>query len=326
LPFDEQGGLRLRNGAGIPKLPPNFSSGLNDLVRSCLNVDPALRPDARSIKIKVTELSNLIKTGVSIPLASKSVSEVRRTVQFPIPSSPKIAEIPDNNKDGNYWYLIVGILVLVSFILIIVLNQNNTSKEERIAKAISDSTAIADSLAIIVAEQERLVDSTVKAWAKKEASKQTVINDGDKSTKKSILGKEEYTYTDQVEAPKTNTRFSIGQHYAGGIVFYINNTGQHGLVCASGDQSAGSRWTSAKFICSNSILSGFNDWYLPSKEELNYMFSNLASHGIGSFSDNTYWSASEINSGDVFVQYFGDGGQYISVKDEDHFVRAVRSF
>lgn len=38
------------------------------------------------------------------------------------------------------------------------------------------------------------------------------------------------------------TNYSVGDFAQGGIVFWIDETGQHGLVCAKTDQSAGSRW------------------------------------------------------------------------------------
>ena len=36
--------------------------------------------------------------------------------------------------------------------------------------------------------------------------------------------------------------YSVGDFVQGGIVFYVDETGQHGLVCAKTDQSAGVRW------------------------------------------------------------------------------------
>jgi hypothetical protein len=107
--------------------------------------------------------------------------------------------------------------------------------------------------------------------------------------------------------------YSIGDFAHGGIVFWVDETGQHGLVCAKSDQSAGVRWdagtytytmalgdgpfsgelntsiiianqgygdgaTYAARICNElQITEGgktYGDWYLPSKEELNLMYVN----------------------------------------------------
>ena len=40
----------------------------------------------------------------------------------------------------------------------------------------------------------------------------------------------------------TSTTYSIGDFAHGGIVFWVDETGQHGLVCAKEDQSTGVRW------------------------------------------------------------------------------------
>ena len=53
--------------------------------------------------------------------------------------------------------------------------------------------------------------------------------------------------------------------------------------------------------------SGYTDWFLPSKDELNEMYKqkNL----IGGFADWEYWSSSEYNLSNAWYQYFFHGGQ-----------------
>ena len=41
---------------------------------------------------------------------------------------------------------------------------------------------------------------------------------------------------------KEPTTYSVGDFAQGGIVFWVDETGQHGLVCAKEDQSTGVRW------------------------------------------------------------------------------------
>ncbi len=45
-PFNAMGGVLLRNGAEMPELPPRFSRRLNDVMQSCLALDPLSRPAA----------------------------------------------------------------------------------------------------------------------------------------------------------------------------------------------------------------------------------------------------------------------------------------
>lgn len=72
---------------------------------------------------------------------------------------------------------------------------------------------------------------------------------------------------------------------------------------------------------------GFHDWFLPSKDELLQVFKVLGQGKLGKFSKFTYyWSSSEKDSSDAWVQNLGDGGQYDNLKGFKHLVRPVRAF
>jgi hypothetical protein len=149
---------------------------------------------------------------------------------------------------------------------------------------------------------------------------------------------------------------SIGEIYKGGIIFYLNSNGG-GLVCAESDQSTGARWgcygTSpggtgtgvgtgaantavivagcsqsgiAACICNDLVLNGYNDWFLPSKDELNLMYENLKLAGIGDFSARNYWNSSEYCSRNAWWQYFENGNQITYNKNNLSRVRCVRAF
>jgi len=167
--------------------------------------------------------------------------------------------------------------------------------------------------------------------------------------------------------------FNIGDLAYGGIVFWIDpadNT--KGLVSALQDQAI-TQWGCkgiyinnatettigsglsntnaiidncteteiAAKICNDLTLNGYNDWFLPSKDELNLMYMNLHLNGLGNFENGDgnccigwYWSSSdgETNGDAAWVQSFRDGhngmqATYdIGIKDNDNHVRAIRKF
>jgi hypothetical protein len=75
---------------------------------------------------------------------------------------------------------------------------------------------------------------------------------------------------------------------------------------------------------------GFQDWFLPSKDELNLMYINLKRKNLGGFGNDWYWSSSEMEGWSRAVeQRFSDGAQipnYASNKGNIYSVRAVRQF
>ena len=80
---------------------------------------------------------------------------------------------------------------------------------------------------------------------------------------------------------------------------------------------------------SYSIINGgvtYDDWFLPSKDELNQMYANLHSQGVGGFTSDDYWSSSEKNKIKAWKQDFNNGNQNNNGKNNTCRVRAVRAF
>jgi hypothetical protein len=152
----------------------------------------------------------------------------------------------------------------------------------------------------------------------------------------------------------------IGSNYAGGIVFYVDSTGAHGLVCAPYDQGSFSWGCVNTFISSNNnigsglsntiniisgcndapiaasicydlVLNGYSDWFLPSLNELQTMFNNLLwiqQFPIGGFSFTNYWSSSQHDISSAYYVGFGNGGSVWHNSKYNFLqpVRAIRSF
>ena len=69
---------------------------------------------------------------------------------------------------------------------------------------------------------------------------------------------------------------------------------------------------------------GNNDWYLPSKDELNKLY--LTKAVVGGFAEYDYWSSTENSATTAWVQLFSNGYQFADNKMDADFVRPVRSF
>jgi hypothetical protein len=139
----------------------------------------------------------------------------------------------------------------------------------------------------------------------------------------------------------------IGALMNGGIVFYIDETAEHGLVAAMEDiegtyewgcyqtningnnpgvspelQAIGTGYQNTLDIvsgCSETPIAasealayeseGYSDWYLPSSDELFEMYNTIgnAQGNIGGFSSNWYWSSSEGDNHVAWGVSFGSG-------------------
>ena len=164
-----------------------------------------------------------------------------------------------------------------------------------------------------------------------------------------------------VSFTKAAPSLAIGDSFFGGKIAYLYGNGC-GFVAATSDHSSQIRWHNgsstttgatgtaigiglantnaiissqggvtgnyAAGICADySVTDGgitYDDWYLPSEDELNQLYINRAL--IGSFASNYFWSSTESSINSARVQHL-DGGNKLSLsKAGIWYVRAVRTF
>jgi len=155
----------------------------------------------------------------------------------------------------------------------------------------------------------------------------------------------------------------IGLNYQGGIVFYIDETGEHGLVAAMEDLTSDYEWgchgtelsgadgtaigtgyqntldivsgcSETPIAASDAIAyesGGYSDWYLPSKHELLIMYNTIRqaheyTDDIGGFVDTWYWSSSESNDSNAWFVSFSNGNAGNFFKTTPGRVRVIRAF
>jgi hypothetical protein len=174
--------------------------------------------------------------------------------------------------------------------------------------------------------------------------------------------------TNNVISTSGTCGLAIGDTYQGGIIFYLDASGCHGLISAPSDQSTGIQWYNGIYIITNATFDGvkagqsntkliintqgagsyaaklcddliiysntglFEDWYLPSKYELNLMYQNIGQGNalglgnVGGFANLGYWSSTESGNANAWAQRFDNGGQFFYSKGFNFYVRAVRAF
>ena len=126
--------------------------------------------------------------------------------------------------------------------------------------------------------------------------------------------------------------YTVGESFGGGIIFYVDGTGKHGLIVAKEDCSPGIFWarnsgctcgatyttgasgiaigsglTNTNLISSNcctapyavkTVLNysadGYTDWFWPSYSEMNQIqIAGMANKGIGISLGEDYWTSTE---------------------------------
>ena len=77
-------------------------------------------------------------------------------------------------------------------------------------------------------------------------------------------------------------------------------------------------------IAGNYSLNGFNNWFLPSKDQLNELY--LQRDLVGGFVSLNYWASSEIDDLNAWDIEWASGFWAVSLKSITNGVRAIRAF
>lgn len=150
---------------------------------------------------------------------------------------------------------------------------------------------------------------------------------------------------------------AVGDYHEGGVIFYLDQTGRHGLVASIEDLSIDAPWWNGEFLqthawsesdgwentflivktqgdtssysaklCDDYDIEGLEFWYLPSKNELNLLFENKDL--FENIPMGLYWSSTEYETGSVWVQDFFTGEQHLNNSSDSAGIRtrAIRRF
>ena len=93
----------------------------------------------------------------------------------------------------------------------------------------------------------------------------------------------------------------IGPH--GGKVYYVDDSGEHGLEAKAADEINLLSWSDA-VTAASAYGSG---WHLPTKTELKVLYEQK--NMVGGFAKDDYWSSTELDSNSAWIQGFVEGVQ-----------------
>jgi len=157
----------------------------------------------------------------------------------------------------------------------------------------------------------------------------------------------------------------VGDFHEGGVVFWVDGTEEHGLVCSVNDigfedwgnsaigaqtnDSIGSGYNNTLnleidltsmfvdntpvHICIDLSSNGYSDWFLPSSESLRLIAENKTEisntsieNGGGLFAYDEYWTSTTKNTFELYTYHFVNDSIEVGIIDQFMGVRAVRSF
>ena len=161
-------------------------------------------------------------------------------------------------------------------------------------------------------------------------------------------------------------KHSIGESYGGGIVFYVYDNGQHGLIAAKADHSTGMQWSYGSYRYTGSTGDGLgagemNTALIVAMQMVIYqsfvvnnaakvcveysVTENDITYGdwylpslyelrllfmqksvVGGFTPLDYWSSTEANINISYYMNFSTGGSNFKTKNSYCAVRTIRSF
>jgi hypothetical protein len=97
--------------------------------------------------------------------------------------------------------------------------------------------------------------------------------------------------------------------------------GDTAYSASSGDTKA----TYAAKVCSTYTGGGWDDWFLPSRDESHQMYTNL--RFVAGWVSDQYWSSSEVTAYAASCEYYASSGNISDVWRADlKRVRPVRAF
>ena len=110
----------------------------------------------------------------------------------------------------------------------------------------------------------------------------------------------------------------------------LENTNR--IIALNNECDGGVNTNYAAYFARNYVGGGYNDWYLPSLDELNKLYLNRSA--VGGTWLAKYWTSTESSTASTLFAWFQDFSEFVGftgvqkdyLKDLNQGVRAIRSF
>ncbi len=136
-----------------------------------------------------------------------------------------------------------------------------------------------------------------------------------------------YYKTPSPAAVGTGTEIGTGAANSAALVSKMGNAA---YISRSADMTTNPNYAAKR--CEDYVIGEFDDWFLPSKDELNAMFQNLHSIGLGGLTGHrsyAYWCSSEhLKYGGyaTWAEFFSSGNFGSYDRGNLYYIRPVRAF
>lgn len=296
--------------------------------------------------------------------AIKEIEAAQKEKKISQPVSYKKTDKPvaEPLKKGNSKkYLIIAIAVAFTGVSLWILLQPGSGKKNDKQETVAwntalqknDSSAFADYIrefpkGSFISQAKEKLDSISKTNATNLLSENNqtinndkILNDSLEELRKKRIQDSLSLINNKVKSD-TSGILKIGQNFGGGIIFYIDKSGRHGLIAAPNDLGF-MDWTTAQKKCKALNLDGFTGWRLPTKEELKKICSDkllkkILKVKVFDGGDNSYWCSNSYIDPDGTAEdnrpiriawqlFFDDncsGGEFYANGRSN--IRAVRAF
>tara|TARA_R110000868_G_scaffold138428_1_gene352538 strand:+ start:4578 stop:5870 length:1293 start_codon:yes stop_codon:yes gene_type:complete len=116
------------------------------------------------------------------------------------------------------------------------------------------------------------------------------------------------------ESNEVNNKISLGGYYHGGIIFYLDYDGKHGLIRTNTiEKEDGFTWDMAKKASEEYSNDGFDNWYLPESKDLEMIFADKKDNAL---KDGKYWTGyTGLKNGNFMGYSSSDNSFWVTYSD-----------